>query len=336
MSKRTLGILSLLLLVLLGFSVLMNFALVATAPFRGMGSARAPGNFREIELYAGNSEAQIVHIDIEGMISSLGGSPFMPGSSLSQTKRMLEAAVADPKVKAMVVRINSPGGEVTASDVLYQAVKTAASKKPVVIYMDSMATSGGYYIACGGTHLMANGTTLTGSIGVIIQSLNYKELLGKVGLDSVVFTSGKFKDMLSPSRDMRPEERAYVQGMVDEMYARFVGIVGEARSIPIETLKAGIADGRVITGKQALADGLIDETGYIESAYKKARELGGAPNGRVVKYGTEVGLGQLLGVLGSASAEAGKPTRVELNVGDSQVPKLQPGAVYLLPAHFAL
>ena len=332
MSKRTLGILSLLLLVLLGFSVLMNFALVATAPFRGMGSARAPGNFREIELYAGNSEAQIVHIDIEGMISSLGGSPFMPGSSLSQTKRMLEAAVADPKVKAMVVRINSPGGEVTASDVLYQAVKTAASKKPVVIYMDSMATSGGYYIACGGTHLMANGTTLTGSIGVIIQSLNYKELLGKVGLDSVVFTSGKFKDMLSPSRDMRPE----VQGMVDEMYARFVGIVGEARSIPIETLKAGIADGRVITGKQALADGLIDETGYIESAYKKARELGGAPNGRVVKYGTEVGLGQLLGVLGSASAEAGKPTRVELNVGDSQVPKLQPGAVYLLPAHFAL
>jgi protease-4 len=314
----------------------MNGVLLLSAPFRVVSSARAPGNFREIELYAGNREAKIVHIDIEGMISSMGGSPFVPGSSLIQTKRMLEAAVADPNVKAMVVRINSPGGEVTASDALYNAVKTAAAKKPVVIYMDSMAASGGYYIACGGTHLMANETTLTGSIGVIIQALNYKELLGKVGLDSVVFTSGKFKDMLSPSRDMRPEERAYVQGMVDEMYTRFVSIVAEARSIPLETLKSGIADGRVITGKQALADGLIDETGYIETAYKKARELGGAPNGRVVKYGTEVGLGQLLGVLGSASADAGKPTRVELNVGAAQGPKLQPGAVYFLPAHFGL
>ena len=199
MSKRTLGILSLLLLVLLGFSVLMNIALVASAPFRVMGSTRAPGNFRELELYAGDRAAQIVHIDIEGMISSVGGSPFLPGSNLNQTKRMLEAAVADPSVKALVVRINSPGGEITASDVLYQAVKTAASQKPVVIYMDSMAASGGYYVACGGTHLMANETTLTGSIGVIIQALNYRELLGKVGLDAVTFTSGKFKDMLSPS-----------------------------------------------------------------------------------------------------------------------------------------
>ncbi|MCH1505369.1 MAG: signal peptide peptidase SppA [Verrucomicrobiales bacterium] len=336
MSKRTLVILSLLLIFLLGASVLMNFALVVSAPFRGMSAARAPGNFREIELYAGSRDAKIVHIDIEGMISSMGGSPFVPGSSLIQTKRMLEAAVVDPNVKAMVVRINSPGGEVTASDALYHAVKTAASKKPVVIYMDSMAASGGYYIACGGTHLMANETTLTGSIGVIIQALNYKEMFGKVGLNSVVFTSGKFKDMLSPSRDMRPEERVYVQGMVDEMYTRFLGIVAEARSIPVEILKSGIADGRVITGKQALSDGLIDETGYIEAAYKKARELGNAPNGRVVKYGGELGLGQLLGVLGSASTEAGKPTRVELSLGDAPFPKLQPGAVYLLPAHFAL
>lgn len=336
MSKRSLSIVTLVLLVLLGISALINFSLLISAPFRGMMSSRAPGNFREMEMYAGNSDSKIVHIDLEGMISSLGGSPLMPGSNLALTKRMLEAALADPAVKAVVLRINSPGGEVTASDVLYQAVKTTAAKKPVVIYMDSMAASGGYYIACGGSHLMANETTLTGSIGVIIQSLNYKELLGKVGLDSVVFTSGDFKDMLSPSRDMRPEERAYVQGMVNEMYDRFIGIVSEARSISLDDLRNGVADGRILSGKQALEAGLIDETGYIEAAYKKARELGGAENGQVVKYTREVRFDQLLSVLGSASSEGGKTQRIEVSLGDATRPKLQPGAIYLLPAHFAL
>ena len=335
MSKRALGIVALLLLVLLGFSALLNIGLMVTAPFRGMASDRAPGNFREVELYDGDVETKIVHIDLEGMITSLGGNAFI-GSSVSSTKRMLEAAMADPAVKAIVLRINSPGGEVTASDVLYNAVRKTAARKPVVVYMDSMAASGGYYIACGGSHIMANETTITGSIGVIIQTLNYKELLGKVGLDSVVFKSGKFKDMLSPSRDMRPEEQAYVQKMVDEMYSRFVGIVAEARQIPVETLKNGIADGRVLTGQSALAENLVDATGYIEAAYSKARELGKAPSARIVRYGNEVSLGSLLGFLGKASASHGDVQRVRLELGEQLFPKLQPGAIYLLPAHFAL
>ena len=175
MSKRILGIVAILLLVLLGFSVLLNVGLMVTAPFRGMSSSLAPGNFREVELYDGDLETKIVHIDIEGMISSVGGNAFV-GSSVSTTKRMLEAAKADPAVKGIVLRVNSPGGEVTASDVLYNAVRKTAEVKPVVVYMDSMAASGGYYIACGGSHIMANETTITGSIGVIIQTLNYEEL----------------------------------------------------------------------------------------------------------------------------------------------------------------
>ncbi|MFT4638182.1 MAG: protease-4 [Verrucomicrobiales bacterium] len=334
MSKRILGIVAILLLVLLGFSVLLNVGLMVTAPFRGMSSSLAPGNFREVELYDGDLETKIVHIDIEGMISSVGGNAFV-GSSVSTTKRMLEAAKADPAVKGIVLRVNSPGGEVTASDVLYNAVRKTAEVKPVVVYMDSMAASGGYYIACGGSHIMANETTITGSIGVIIQTLNYEELLGKVGLDSIVFKSGKFKDMLSPSREMRPDEQAYVQKMVDEMYGRFVGIVAEARQIPVETLKNGIADGRVLTGQNALAADLIDATGYIEEAYTKARELGKAPNARIVRYGNDVSLGSLLSFLGKASASQEEVQRVRLEIGEKLFPKLQPGAVYLLPAHFA-
>lgn len=337
MSKRAFGIAtSVVLLVLLGLSLLLNVALVISAPFRGLSAPSGPHQFRETLLYEGDHGAKIVHIDVEGMISNFGGG-FL-GSSVAQTKSMLEAAAADPEARAILLRVNSPGGEITASDVLYRAVQRAAAKKPVVVYLDSVGASGGYYIACGGSHIMANETTLTGSIGVIIQSLNYKELLGKVGLDAVVFTSGKFKDMLSPSREMRPEEQAYVQGMVDEMYERFVGIVAEAREIPVETLKNGVADGRVLTGKTALEQGLIDATGYLEEAYAKARELGGASNARIVRYSPNVGLGSLVGLLGKASngasSEEGKTVRLE--VGHPGLPRLQPGAVYLLPAHFAL
>ena len=119
------------------------------------------------------------------------------------------------------------------------------------------------------------------------------------------------------------------------MYGRFVGIVAEARQIPVETLKNGIADGRVLTGQNALAADLIDATGYIEEAYTKARELGKAPNARIVRYGNDVSLGSLLSFLGKASASQEEVQRVRLEIGEKLFPKLQPGAVYLLPAHFA-
>ncbi len=334
MSKKAVGFFAILFLVLLGLSSVLNVFLLASFALRP--DTRAPGNFRQVELYAGNSEDTIVHIDVQGMITSFGGSAFF-ADLVTGTKRRLEAAAADSRVKAIVLRINSPGGEITASDNIFNAVRTAASKKPVVVYMDSVGASGGYYIACGGSYLMANETTVTGSIGVIIQTLNYRELLGKVGLESIVFTSGKFKDMLSPSRPIREEERAYVQKMVDAMYERFVGIVSEARQIPLDELKNGIADGRILTGEDALEAKLIDATGYIEDAYAQAKILGNAPNARIVKYGEDVSLGSLLGFLGKSSSQMGSADvqRVKLELDERFFPKLQPGAVYLLPEHFA-
>ncbi len=334
MKKKVLGITAFVLLLgLLGLSVLLNFALVVLAPFRGLASETGRTNIREETLFDGDPSAKIAHIDLEGMITNFEGGLF--GDGVSRVKAMLEAAATDPAVKAIVLRVNSPGGEITASDILYQSVRRTVSEKPVVVYLDSVGASGGYYVACGGSYIMANETTLTGSIGVSIQTLNYEELLGKIGLDSVVFTSGESKDMLSPSREMRPEEREYVQQMVNEMYERFLGIVGEARNIPTADLRDGIADGRVLTGRSALEAGLVDQTGYVEEAYAKARELAQVPNARIVRYGPAVGLGNLIGFLGESTARGRSEKSVRLELGERYFPRLQPGAVYLLPAHFA-
>ncbi|MDZ4401052.1 signal peptide peptidase SppA [Prosthecobacter sp.] len=277
---------------------------------------------------------KIVHIDLEGIISSMdiGGlfSNAMP--SVDSIKRALEQAVEDKNVKAIVLRVNSPGGEVTASDIIYNAVKKAAKEKPVVVYMDSMAASGGYYVACGATKIVASETTLTASIGVIIETMNYSELFGKVGLSMTTFTSGAFKDSLSGARPMRDDEKAYVQNLVTQMYDRFLGIVSEARGVPKDQLK-NVADGRVVTGREALTAKLVDQIGYVEDAYALARELGKAADAGVVKYRQEMSLFDAFG-MASAKANA-QPAKVQLDLSSGLLPKLLPGVPYYLPPSFA-
>src|SRR5213079_3283476 len=153
-------------------------------------------------------------------------------SMVDDMRAALQQARDDARVKAIVLEIDSPGGEVTASDAIYNAVATARARKPVVVYMDSLAASVGYYIACVGKFLMANETTITGSSGVIIQTLNYEQLLNKVGLASVIFKSGKFKDMLNGARPITPEERELVQSFVMKTYDKFLGIVATERNVP--------------------------------------------------------------------------------------------------------
>ncbi len=182
---------------------------------------------------------RIAHIDIEGLITSqsIGG---LFGEELSMTERAvrdLKDARENDNVVAVVLRINSPGGEITASDTIHHAVEETREVKPVVVYMDSVAASGGYYIACAANEIVANETTLTGSIGVIIQTLNYYDLFEKIGLEALVFKSGELKDTLSGSRPISPEEEAYVQSMVDEMYDKFLGIVAEGRNLEAGELR---------------------------------------------------------------------------------------------------
>lgn len=337
MNKTTFGCLLAALIVGLAVSIGLNFM-----QFVAMAASQLPGNPQphapmqeklEVAASKTNVTDKIVHLDLDGVITSVRAGGLFESAlpSVDTLKRSLEQAVKDKNVKAIVLRINSPGGEVTASDILYAAVKKAAEKKPVVVYMDAVAASGGYYIACGASKVVASETTLTASIGVIMESMSYHDLFGKVGLATQTFKSGPFKDTLSGSRPMRDDERLYVQGLVDTMYDRFLGIVSEARKVPKDVLKNTVADGRVVTGRQALQAKLVDQIGYVEDAYEEARKLGGAPDAAVVKYEA---VPSLLGALGLASAKAGEPTKVEVNLPGASLPQLQPGMMYYLPSTY--
>ena len=288
-------------------------------------------------LAVGEPGPKIAHIDLEGVITGVADFGFGGSgqSMVDEIKEELKLAVENDDVKAIVLRINSPGGEVTASDTIYEAIRLANEKKPVVVYMDSVAASGGYYAACGATEILANETTITGSIGVIMSTLKHHELFGKIGIASQVYKSGEFKDLLSGSRETTPEEAALIQDMIMETYGKFVGIVAKAREIPEETLRnGGIADGRVFSGTKAKEVGLVDATGYIEDAYNRARELGKAPNAEVMKIHTAPGLLEAL-LMSKSSTTASGANRVEIDVSDRLLPRLQPGMLYLLPSTWA-
>jgi protease-4 len=334
MANRKLGCLSIFLFVALCVSLLVNFVLAAALfqKYRGAAKDEAPiPRFREtiVQRASHRSEDKIAVIPLRGLIST--SIPGNVGDSMVDDMRYaLEQARDDEDVKAIVLEIDSPGGEVTASDVIYNAVVRTRAKKPVVIYMNSVSASGGYYIACGGRYLIANETTITGSIGVIIQTLNYEQLFNKLGLASVVFKSGKFKDMLNGARPITPEEREYVQSFVMKTYDKFLGIVAKERNLPADGLRAGIADGRILSGRDALDNKLIDALGQLEDAFSKAKELGKAPEAAVVKYGPPFTLGRFFRALGEAGGH-----KIQLELPKQLVPQLESGHAYFLPSYYA-
>lgn len=334
MANRKLGCLSIFLFVALCLSVLVNFGLAIAAFSRLSGSAReqeSKPRFREtiVERGSRGNDDKVAVIALRGLISS--SLPGNVGESMVDDMRMaLEQARNDDRVRAVVLEIDSPGGEVTASDVIYNAVVKTRAKKPVIVYMDSVAASGGYYVACGGKYLMANETTITGSIGVIIQTLNYEQLFNKIGLASVVFKSGKFKDMLNGARPITPEERDYVQSFVMATYDKFLGIVAKERNLPADALRNTIADGRILSGRDAREQKLIDELGQIEDAFAKAKELGEAPDASIVKYGPPFAFSRFFRALGTAGN-----SKIELTLPKQLLPQLDSGRAYFLPSYYA-
>ncbi|MFZ4482954.1 MAG: signal peptide peptidase SppA [Chthoniobacterales bacterium] len=315
-------------------SVFFNFLLLAWFGAEGAESIASnrftTPRLEERLVEAGDSDSgKIVVIPVRGVIATDEGSEWGL-SMVDDIKEALRTAADDGDVKAVVLAVDSPGGEVTASDIIYNEVLKVRERKPVVVAMSSLAASGAYYIACGSSWIVANETTFTGSIGVIIQSLNYQQLFDKVGLDSVVFKSGKFKDMLSGARPMTPEEQSYVEGMVQQVYTRFLDIVAGARKLPAEQLRAGLADGRILTGKDAMAAGLVDQIGYIEDAFAKARELGEAPGAQVIRYEPALNFSRLFHLFGAQSQSS-----MKVQVGPAPVFQLQPGRAYLLPEFYA-
>ncbi len=178
----------------------------------------------------------------------------------------------DDKVLGVLLRIDSPGGGVSASQEIHRAVKKLAAKKPVVASMGSVAASGGYYVACPAQTILANPGTITGSIGVRMELTNLMGLMDLLGVSHQSFTSGKFKDSGSPYRELTAEERAFFQGMVADLFDQFVTDVAEARKLPQDKIKQ-IADGRILSGRQAQVEGLVDGLGGMEEAKNLLKKL---------------------------------------------------------------
>jgi protease-4 len=208
-------------------------------------------------------QAKVGVVRIEGVIADS-----------KEIVEQLDEIDENPDVKAVVLRIDSPGGGVAASQEIYQAVRKLQPQRKIVVSMGSIAASGGYMIATVADRIVANPGTITGSISAVMHFADVQELMKKIGVRSSVVKSGKFKDIGSPVRDMTPEERQLLQGIVDDIYDQFVRGIARDRKLSLEKVKS-IADGRIFSGRQALELKLVDELGGLQDAIAVAGRLAG-------------------------------------------------------------
>ena len=193
-------------------------------------------------------------------------------TSADETIQTIENYKKDPSVKAVVVRVDSPGGGVGPSQEIYEELKKTAAKKTVVVSMGSLAASGGYYISCIANEIYADPGTITGSIGVIMEVPNFKGLMDKIGIKAEVVKAGAHKDLASPFREMNSADRQILQGVLDNVHDQFIQAVADGRKMPADKVRA-IADGRIFSGEQAVTEGLVDKIGDLQDAIQGARKL---------------------------------------------------------------
>jgi protease-4 len=236
----------------------------------------------------GSGTGKVLLIDLAGVLAeepilTLESRPQVP--LLARVREELEKAEDDKQVRAVVLRINSPGGTVTASDILYHDIMRFKERRkiPVLASILDVGASGGYYVALAADRILAHPTTVTGSIGVLMLTVNAGGLLEKIGVSASYVKSGEFKDMGSPFRSLRPEEQALFQELIDRFYGRFVELVARSRRLDEARVRA-FADGRVYTASQALALGLVDQIGYLDEAIATAKSAAGLTEAKVIAY----------------------------------------------------
>ena len=244
----------------------------------------------EEETVEGKGSSKILLLDLSGTLAedlpsfSLGAPPpRVP--LLARVREELARAEKDDHVRALIVRINSPGGTITASDILYHEILAFKQRRkiPVIAAIMDVGASGGYYAALAADTIVANPTTITGSIGVVMVTVNAQGLMEKIGVAPLAIKSGPMKDAGSPFRSLTGPELAVFQNIIDEMYGRFVGLIVQSRKLPEDRVRA-LADGRVYTAEQALRLGLVDRIGYLEDVVKLAKDAAKLDEARVVMY----------------------------------------------------
>lgn len=315
------------------------------------GGVSGGDHLHEVVLETASTRDKIAVIELQGVISS-DPIDYEGTTVVTHVKDQLERAAADDHVKALLLKIDSPGGEVLASDEIYKLLADfqAEQDKPVVATMGTVAASGGYYVAAPCRWIVANELTITGSIGVIMHSYNWRGLMDKVGVRPQVFKSGELKDMLSPDKreeDITGEERRIVQDLVNETFDRFKGVVEEGRGLALAQNEDNsgdesdhgrklsgnwqdYADGRLLSGKEAWRLGFVDELGDFATAFQRARKLAGLKEARLVQYLRPASFGSMFRLFGKT--EAG---RVTLDLG-VPFPKVRAGTVLPRPQFGAL
>ncbi len=246
----------------------------------------APAPIEEKRL-SGTAAEKVLLMDLSGVISSHESDGLIERPSMvAQIKEELSRAADDPNLKALVLRINSPGGTVTASDIIYHEIQAFKHKRkvPVIASIMDVGASGGYYVAMAADKVMVHPSSLTGSLGVIMMTVNARGLLEKIGLEANTVTSGPRKDMGSPFRAMSEEERGIFHSVIMSFYERFLNVIHEGRkNLTPEDIRK-FADGRIYSGEQATALGLTDGIGYLDDAIELAKREAGIKEASVVTY----------------------------------------------------
>jgi len=312
--------------------IIITAALTACAPhfhLDFMGKDR----IQEVVLTESKTKTnnKILVIDLNGAITNQTGGGILDreGDPVSKIYYRLKKASEDPTVKGIILRLDTPGGDVTTSDIIYKEVLRFKEKTglPVVALMMGVAASGGYYVASACDTIMAHPTTITGSIGVIGILPGFKKVLDKVGIDMTIIKSGKMKDAGSPFKEIGDDEKAYFQEMIDAFYNTFLQVVHENRKelLSMEDIRK-LADGRVYHAKQALELKLIDAIGYFDEALEKVKEMASIREAKVIAYTYHPS--RKTNIYASA-APRGNPFSVEIKAFDHLLPNLETGFYYL-------
>jgi protease-4 len=270
------------------FMALIGVVVISAMAGKG-GASSGPVQLREIRLMGTATAPKIAVIPVQGMIYG-GVSGGMELTPVTLASARLKRAMEDPRVEGVLLQVDSPGGGITASDVLHRRIQTfcqGPEGKPLVVLMGDVAASGGYYISAAADKIVAHPTTVTGSIGVMMPLYDATGLMKKIGVESQTLTTGPYKDIGSPfvekTEEQRQEERKILKGIIDSMYGRFVDVVATGRGLEPATVRE-LADGRIFTSSRAKELGLIDAIGYRSDAVNALKELSGTKEVQLVEY----------------------------------------------------